>query len=393
MLFCKKVSSKVISSRLNIASIKFNPYKFQTKRNSTYTITLPENTYETHNCEKPKLQVEETKESLINLYRSMMLIRRLELACDQLYKAKLIRGFCHLSTGQEALAAGMEAAIDKEDAVITAYRCHGFTLIRGVPAKKIIAELMGKVEGVSKGKGGSMHLFAHQFFGGNGIVGAQVPIGAGVAFTQKYCNKKNMTFVLYGDGAANQGQIFEAYNMSKLWNLPCVFVCENNQYAMGTPVERATASPKFFCRGDYIPGLKVDGNNVLAVKNACEYGRNWCLDNKGPLVMEMSTYRYAGHSMSDPGTTYRTREEIQQMRTTSDPLTQFNDLLTEKGCASKEELRAIDKECRKQIDQAVLDAKAAPEPPVSTLFEDVYVKGTEPKFIRGVAPNDIHYFT
>ncbi|KAJ3225129.1 alpha subunit of pyruvate dehydrogenase [Clydaea vesicula] len=385
-------TKNVVKATLNSPIIHPQQQVALSRRNSTFTFKLPESSYEVHNCEKPKFEVTSNKEELLALYRTMMAIRRLETACDQLYKAKLIRGFCHLSTGQEALAAGMEAAIVKDDAIITAYRCHGFTYTRGASAKSIIAELMGRYDGSSKGKGGSMHLFAHEFYGGNGIVGAQVPLGAGIAFTQKYLEKKNMTFALYGDGAANQGQIFEAYNMAKLWDLPCAFVCENNKYAMGTSINRGAASTKFFTRGDYIPGLRVNGMDVLAVKNACEYAREWCTSGKGPLVIEMATYRYGGHSMSDPGTTYRTREEIQHMRSTSDPLTGFKKRLIEQSCCTEDELKAIDKEVRAEMDQAVADSKNSPEPPISELFKDIYVEGTEPKSLRGCDPHDIHYF-
>lgn len=308
------------------------------------------------------------------------------------YKSKLIRGFCHLSTGQEAIAAGMEAAITKDDSIITAYRCHGFTLTRGASPTAIIAELMGKKIGSSQGKGGSMHLFANEFYGGNGIVGAQVPIGAGVALAHQFRGKKAMCFSMYGDGAANQGQVFEAYNMAKLWSLPVTFVCENNMYGMGTSASRAAASTKYFTRGDYIPGVRVNGMDVLAVQEACKYARDWNISGKGPLVLEMVTYRYGGHSMSDPGTTYRTREEIQHMRSTSDPISGLKERLLKSGLATDDELKQIDKAARAEIDQAVVDAKAAPEPPLSELFTDIYVKGTEPSFLRGRSSDETHHF-
>jgi pyruvate dehydrogenase E1 component alpha subunit len=286
----------------------------------------------------------------------------------------------------------MENAIEKDDAVITAYRCHGFTYVRGQTATSILAELMGRKTGCSQGKGGSMHMFANEFYGGNGIVGAQVPVGAGIALAQKYLNKPNFTLALYGDGAANQGQVFESYNMSKLWNLPVAFVCENNQYGMGTSSHRSTASTKYYTRGDYIPGLRVNAMDVLAVRDAVAYARKWTVGGSGPIVLEMVTYRYGGHSMSDPGTTYRTREEIQHMRSHNDPITGLKHRLLEKGIASDEELKKIDKEVRAEIDAAVNEAKAAPEPDAKELWTDVYAPGSEPKFARGRTSDEIHRY-
>jgi pyruvate dehydrogenase E1 component alpha subunit len=277
----------------------------------------------------------------------------------------------------------MEAAITKDDSIITAYRCHGYNLVRGASPKSILAELMGKTIGSSKGKGGSMHLFGHEFYGGNGIVGAQVPIGAGVAFAHKYREKNNMCFALYGDGAANQGQVFEAYNIAKLWSLPVAFVCENNHYGMGTSAARAAASVTYYKRGDYIPGIRVNGMDVLAVREACRYVREWTTTGKGPIVVEMMTYRYGGHSMSDPGTTYRTREEIQQMRSKSDAINKLRSKIVESGFATESELKAIDKLVRAEIDQAVVESIEAQEPKLDQLFRDVYIEGSEPGYIRG----------
>lgn len=266
----------------------------------------------------------------------------------------------------------MESALEKEDAIITAYRCHGFALMRGGTVHSILAELLGKSTGIAKGKGGSMHMFANQFYGGNGIVGAQVPVGTGVAFTQKYQGTKNCTFALYGDGAANQGQIFEVYNMAALMKLPIVFVCENNRYGMGTSIERSSASIDYFKRGgDYIPGLRVDGMDVLAVKEATRFSKDHVINN-GPLVMEIVTYRYQGHSMSDPGTTYRSREEIQQMRSTRDTIKLVQSQLLELSWASEEELKEIESKVKKEVDEAAKRAKEDPFPKMAELTTDIY---------------------
>nr|XP_022286731.1 probable pyruvate dehydrogenase E1 component subunit alpha, mitochondrial isoform X2 [Crassostrea virginica] len=268
----------------------------------------------------------------------MRTIRRMETMAGNLYKAKQIRGFCHLYSGQEACCVGMEAAITPEDAVITAYRAHGWTYVRGISPLGVLAELTGRASGCAKGKGGSMHMYTKNFYGGFGIVGAQVPLGAGIAYAMKYSNQPNICVTLYGDGAANQGQLFEAYNMAKLWNLPCIFVCKNNGYGMGTSVERASASTNYYSRGDYIPGMRVDGMDVLAVKEATKFAKEFAL-NHGPILIEAATYRYHGHSMSDPGTSYRPREEIKKVRETRDPITMFKRRITDCDLVTPEELK------------------------------------------------------
>lgn len=356
------------------------------------TITLPESSFEMFKADKPDLTVEISKEELLDMYTKMTTMRRMGMAADGLYKAKKIRGFCHLCNGQEAVSVGIESAITHQDHVITAYRCHGFTYVRGGSIKSILAELMGRRDGISKGKGGSMHMFSPSFYGGNGIVGAQVPLGAGIAFTQKYLDIPSVTFALYGDGASNQGQVFEAFNMAALWQLPCVFVCENNKYGMGTSAKRSSASTEYHTRGDYIPGIKVNGMDVLAVHRAAQWAKEWTTSGKGPLVMEVTTYRYGGHSMSDPGTTYRTREEIQHMRSTSDPITGLKATLIEHGVATEAELKAIDKEARKIVDQAAKEAEASPEPDMKEFYTEIYVEGTEPKSIRGREPGESKFF-
>lgn len=235
------------------------------------------------------------------------------------------------------------------------------------------------------GKGGSMHMYNFNFFGGNGIVGAQVPLGAGIAFAHKYKNNGNLCLTLYGDGAANQGQVFEAYNMAKLWNLPCIFICENNGYGMGTSADRAAASTEYFSRGDYVPGSWVDGMDVLAVREATRFLAEACRQGKGPFVVEATTYRYHGHSMSDPGTSYRTREEIQEVRTQRDPITSFKDKILNADLVTSEELKEIDLAIKKEVDDANKLAKTDSEIPLDELTADVYVQCYEP-YIRGTTP-------
>ncbi|XP_067124881.1 probable pyruvate dehydrogenase E1 component subunit alpha, mitochondrial isoform X2 [Centruroides vittatus] len=319
----------------------------------------------------------------------MMMIRRLEAAANNMYKEKIIRGFCHLYSGQEACAVGMEAALRKTDAVITAYRAHGWTYVRGVSVKSVLAELTGREVGCARGKGGSMHMYSPNFFGGNGIVGAQVPLGAGIAFGLKYLDKDDICLALYGDGAANQGQVFEAYNIAKLWNLPVIFICENNGYGMGTSADRAAASTDYYTRGDYIPGIWVDGMDVLAVREATLFGAELCRSGKGPLVMEVATYRYHGHSMSDPGTSYRTREEIQEVRQTRDPITSFREKIITANLVTSEELKKIEQDVRKEVEEATEIAKSSKEIPLEEMFADVYVEPIQPK-IRGVTPFTEH---
>ncbi|KKZ62514.1 pyruvate dehydrogenase E1 component subunit alpha [[Emmonsia] crescens] len=365
-----------------------------TEEDTPFTVKLSDESFETYELDPPPYTLETTKRELKQMYHDMVSIRRMEMAADRLYKEKKIRGFCHLSTGQEAVATGIEHAITKEDKLITAYRCHGFALLRGGTVKSIIGELLGRREGIAFGKGGSMHMFAKNFYGGNGIVGAQVPVGAGLAFAQQYNEEKAATITLYGDGASNQGQVFEAFNMAKLWNLPCIFGCENNKYGMGTAANRSSALTDYYKRGQYIPGLKVNGMDVLAIKAAVQYGRDYTIAGKGPLVFEYVTYRYGGHSMSDPGTTYRTREEIQRMRSTNDPIAGLKQKLLDWGVTSEEELKTIDKDARKYVDAEVAEAEnmAAPDATPRILFEDTYVRGSEPEWTRGRTVDETFYY-
>ena len=311
-------------------------------------------------------------------------MRRMEITADMLYKAKQIRGFCHLYDGQEAVAVGMEAVLTENDSIITSYRDHAIHLARGGTVLEVLAELMGKKTGASKGKGGSMHMYrkASNFYGGQGIVGAQVPLGAGLALGHQYLEDNSVGVTMYGDGAANQGQVFEAFNIAALWDLPCIFVCENNHYGMGTAEWRAAKSPAFFSRGDYMPGLKVDGMDVLAVKQAFTFAKAHALST-GPIILEMDTYRYHGHSMSDPGSTYRSRDEISNVRQQRDPVEHIKRLLLDNNLAEASELKAIEKSVKQEVDGAVEQAKKDGLLPVEAIYEHVYADGVGMK-LRGV---------
>lgn len=333
----------------------------------------------------PLIKVTLTKEDALKMYEQMLTIRRMETVSGNLYKEKIIRGFCHLYSGQEACAVGMAAALRPQDAVITAYRSHGWIYVMGVPPVEILTELTGRKSGNARGKGGSMHMYTKNFYGGNGIVGAQVPLGAGIAFAQKYLNTGGVCLTLYGDGAANQGQSFEAYNMTKLWDVPCIFVCENNGYAMGTRTDRGAASTEYYTRGDYIPGIWVDGMDVLATREATKFAIEYCTSGRGPLVLETFTYRYSGHSMSDPGTSYRSREEVHQVRQTRDPLTSFKEKIIGASLVAAEELQKIESDVRKAIDDAVKISKEDAEVSTDELSYDVYSLHLD-KAVRNVTP-------
>ncbi len=314
-------------------------------------------------------------DELLAYYRDMLLIRRFEEKAGQLYGMGLIGGFCHLYIGQEAVVVGLEAATKEGDKRITSYRDHGHMLACGMDPNGVMAELTGREGGYSKGKGGSMHMFSKEkhFYGGHGIVGAQVPLGAGLAFSDKYKGNDNVTFAYFGDGAANQGQIYETFNMAALWDLPVIFVIENNQYAMGTSQQRSTSTPDLYTRGEAfgIPGEIVDGMNVLAVKEASEKAVAHCRAGKGPYVLEVKTYRYRGHSMSDPAK-YRTREEVQKMRDERDPIEQVRDMLLTGKHATEDDLKAIDKDIKAVVNASADFAKESPEPDLSELWTDIY---------------------
>ncbi|MEZ5925123.1 MAG: pyruvate dehydrogenase (acetyl-transferring) E1 component subunit alpha [Hyphomicrobiaceae bacterium] len=312
----------------------------------------------------------------LQAYRDMLLIRRFEEKAGQLYGMGLIGGFCHLYIGQEAVVVGMQMALKPGDQVITAYRDHGHMLATGMEAKGVMAELTGRRGGYSRGKGGSMHMFSVEkgFFGGHGIVGGQVPLGTGLAFANKYRGNDNVSLTYFGDGAANQGQVYEAFNMAELWKLPVVYIIENNKYAMGTAIERSSATTNLSQRGASfgIPGEQVDGMDVRAVKAAGEKAVAWARAGKGPYILEMLTYRYRGHSMSDPAK-YRTREEVDKVRTTHDPIEMVAKRLVETNRASEEDLKRIDKEVRAIVNESAEFAQTDPEPDVAELYTDVVV--------------------
>jgi pyruvate dehydrogenase E1 component subunit alpha len=315
-----------------------------------------------------------TKAQELAALRDMLLIRRFEEKAGQLYGMGAIGGFCHLYIGQEAVVVGMQMALKQGDQVITGYRDHGHMLACGMDANGVMAELTGRRGGYSKGKGGSMHMFSMEknFYGGHGIVGAQVSLGTGLAFANRYRGNDFVSVAYFGDGASNQGQVYESFNMAELWKLPVIYVIENNRYAMGTSVTRSSALTDFSKRGASfnIPGQQIDGMDVRAVKAAGDEAVAWCRAGKGPFILEMQTYRYRGHSMSDPAK-YRTREEVEKIRTDQDPIEQVrNRLLAAK--VSEQELKAIDAEVREIVNASADFAQRDPEPDASELWTDVY---------------------
>jgi len=336
-------------------------------------------TQQTHNLDiAPNNEITMTKDELLGHFRLMYTMRRMEITCDNEYKARNIRGFCHLYDGQEAVATGIQAAFEAEDSWITSYRCHCIALARGGNVASILAELFGNAGGMTKGKGGSMHFYskAMNFFGGQGIVGAQVPVGNGLAFANKYNAKPgepmNVAIACYGDGAANQGQIWESANMASLWKLPMIFCIENNGYGMGTSIDRHSSHSDYYKMGNHIPGIRIDGMNVLAVKEGMRFVKEWCGAGNGPMYVEMRTYRYHGHSMSDPGTTYRNREEIALTRSTRDPLEFVKKTLMDAGFAEADEIKAMEKEIRKEVQAEVVKAKSFPDVELSQMFDYIH---------------------
>jgi pyruvate dehydrogenase E1 component alpha subunit len=316
-------------------------------------------------------------EDLIAYYKDMLLIRRFEEKAGQLYGMGLINGFCHLYIGQEAVVVGMQSTISSErDSVITSYRDHGHMLACGMDAKGVMAELTGRAGGYSKGKGGSMHMFSREkrFYGGHGIVGAQVPLGTGIAFAHQYDQDGGVCLVYLGDGAVNQGQVYESFNMASLWKLPVIYVIENNKYAMGTSVERAAANVDLFQRGAAynIPGAQVDGMDVLAVRVAGLEAVARARSGEGPTILEMKTYRYRGHSMSDPAK-YRTKEEVAKMREQHDPIDQLRKKLLDDKAVTEEQLKDIDRDVKAVVSEAADFAQTSPEPDAAELFTDILI--------------------
>lgn len=307
----------------------------------------------------------------------MLLIRRFEEKAGQMYGMGLIGGFCHLYIGQEAVVVGMQAALQPQDSVITTYRDHGHMLACGMDPKGVMAELTGREGGYSRGKGGSMHMFSKEknFYGGHGIVGANVPLGTGIAFSHKYQGDNGICLDYFGDGAVNQGQVYESFNMAALWDLPIIYVIENNRYGMGTSVERASAEPDLFKRGcGYgIPGAQVDGMDVMQVFDDGCRAVDHVRSGKGPFILEMQTYRYRGHSMSDPAK-YRTKDEVQKMRTEKDPIETLRDVLLAQKVADEDSLKAIDRDVRERVNAAADFAQESPEPDPTELYTDVLIE-------------------
>ncbi len=317
------------------------------------------------------------RDGLLDLYRQMLLIRRFEEKAGQLYGMGLIGGFCHLYIGQEAVVVGLQSLATDADSVITTYRDHGHMLACGMDAKGVMAELTGRIGGYSKGKGGSMHMFSieKKFYGGHGIVGASVPLGTGLAFAHKYREDGGINYCYFGDGAANQGQVYEAFNMAALWSLPIIYVIENNKYGMGTSVERASATTELYRRGEAfgIPGLQVNGMDVLAVREACAPVVEHVRSGKGPYVIEMETYRYRGHSMSDPAK-YRTKEEVSKMRKESDPIDRLRTHLLDGGLLDEVALKDVDRQIKDMVTEAADFSQASPEPDESELYTDILIE-------------------
>lgn len=329
---------------------------------------------EIKNSADKKFDKKFSKKELLGFYREMLLIRRFEEKAGQLYGMGLIAGFCHLYIGQEAIATGMRSTMKEGDRVITTYRDHGHMISVGSDPKAIMAELLGRRDGSSKGKGGSMHLFdlEKRFYGGHGIVGASVPIGAGLAFADKYLGTDNVTYCYFGDGASHQGQVYESFNMAKLWNLPVLFIIENNHYAMGTSLARSSSVDELHKRGIgfNIPGVKINGMDVFEVIKDGQRCVDYVRAGNGPMILEMDTYRYRGHSMSDPAT-YRSKEEL-NCKKDLDPIDSLRSHILQNSVASEDEIKKIDDSIKNEVNDIVEFAKNSPEPDESELLTEIY---------------------
>lgn len=335
-------------------------------------------TASTNTIDHDPSNIDASPDDLLDLYREMLLIRRFEERAGQLYGRGLIGGFCHLYIGQEACVIGMQSVQDEKDTVITAYRDHGHMLACGMDPDGVMAELTGRIDGYSKGKGGSMHMFSRDknFYGGHGIVGASSPLGTGLAFAHKYRGDGGVTLTYFGDGAANQGQFFESMNMAALWDLPVLYIIENNGYAMGTSVERHAAG-ELHKRGEPfgIPGKQVDGMDLLAVRQAGREALDYVRSESKPMLLELNTYRYRGHSMSDPAK-YRTKDELSEMKDSRDPITNFKAWLVEHDVVDSDRFDDLEKEVLNRVKESVEFAKESPQPDESELYTDVLVEAS-----------------
>jgi pyruvate dehydrogenase E1 component alpha subunit len=352
--------------------------------NKETIMAVSETSSVTKRSNKPKKSVQKSEDSavkysseeLLGFYKVMLLIRRFEEKAGQMYGMGLIGGFCHLYIGQEAVVTGVQAALEEQDTVITTYRDHGHMLACGMEPRGVMAELTGRRDGYSKGKGGSMHMFSaeKQFYGGHGIVGANVPLGTGIAFAHQYKEDNGVCLTYFGDGAVNQGQVYESFNMAALWRLPVIFIIENNRYGMGTSVERASAGTELWQRGQAygIPGKRIDGMDVRAVNVAARDALSFVRNKNGPFILEMQTYRYRGHSMSDPAS-YRSKQEVQKVRSEKDPLDEIKSILLKNNELSEEFIKSLDSEIRDLVNEAAEFAQISPEPDPSELYTDVLI--------------------
>ncbi|CAG9861684.1 unnamed protein product [Phyllotreta striolata] len=314
-----------------------------------------------------------SKEKALQYITEMTRIRKLEQQAQQVYLQRKIRGFCHLYIGEEACAVGVKASMRPDDTIITSYRCHAWALLMGESNENVLGELMGKTVGSSRGKGGSMHIYGKNFFGGNGIVGAHVPLGSGIGLAHKYRDKGAVSYTIFGDGATDQGQTFESYNMALLWNLPVVYIVENNRYSMGTAIKRHSANTNYYTRGDLIPGIKVNGMDLESVLDAAKFASEYVRKEKKPMLIQLDTYRYRGHSMSDPGTSYRTKEEVKKVMDEQDCIKNFTKKMIDKQLVTQEEIKAIDDKIKKDVKECLDKCEKAPEPGIDETYKDVYL--------------------